>query len=354
MAFKDMYKRNKSNKDAFAKIILLSLFCLGSMAEFISINYFLISYISINFYIFLSAHIIGSILISLTIPYIIKPLYENCRLKYFLFSLAMLTFIPVLGVFVLVVIFRPKKNSTISQYSKTVNTSLSQRNIRNLSIKHINPNSGCIVSTNSITSLLTTSDIIAEERQKAVLDTIKLPDKEAVPLLRKALEDDEDDVRLLAYALLKRKENTVTSRLQNRLKELNEANGPSPVSLHKAIAYDCWEIIYLDLMQGELQKHLFELAIKHITISLKYNDNDPGLNILFAKILLRKGNLSKSRKLFIKASMTGIDRNRILPYFAEIAFLEKKFCIMSKFINDISNDASSYKISRPTEFINDG
>jgi hypothetical protein len=348
-----MCDRDEPKKDILTNVILISLFCLGILMEIISINYLLISYIPINIYVFLGAHLIGSILISLSMTCIAKPLYESSRLNYYLFSLAMLIFIPILGVFVLVIIFGSNKMHTINQYAKKADTLLSQRKISSLSLNQINLNPGSVVSTHSIASILTSTDVISEERQKAVLDTIKLPDKEAIPLLRKALKDDEDDVRLLAYVLLKRKENTVTSRLQNRLREVNEKNGKSPVSLHKAIAYDCWEIIYLDLMQGEVQKHFFEIAIKHITISLKHNDNDPGLNILLAKILLRKGDLIQSREFFIKASMTGIDKNRILPYFAEIEFLEKRFCKMSKFIRDISKEASSYKMTNLMEVIND-
>jgi hypothetical protein len=348
-----MCEIDKTIKKIMKRIILISLFFFGVGAELVSINYLLINRITINIYELLFVHIIGSILISLSITYILNPLHEKCRLNYFLFSLVMLSFIPFLGVFVLIVVFTSKKSGAVNQHTEIVNAPLSQIKIGNLSLKQINENSGYVVSTNSITYILTSKNSIPEERQKAVLDTMKLPDKEAIPLLRKALKDNEDDVRLLAYALIKRKENTVTSRLQNRLRLVNEASESTPVFIHKAIAYDCWEIIYLDLMQGEVQNYYLDIAIKHIKILLRDNDPDPGLKLLFAKILMRKGEFVQSREYFIKAAMTGIDKNRLLPYFAEIAFLEKRFCNISEFINNTSKDNSSYKMSRLTEILSD-
>jgi hypothetical protein len=334
---------NIFNKDNLQYFILMSLFCLGVFVEFASIIYLLISHLPININVFLVAHIAGSVLISLSIPYITESLYINCQLFYFLFSLAIQAFIPVIGVFVIIVIYSSKKNGAINQHKAKVNATMSRINISNLSLTQINANSAHVVSTNSIASIIASDGILAEERQKAVLDTIKLPDKEAIPLLRKALKDDEDDVRLLAYTLLKRKENKVTSRLNYRLREVNEKNGSVHISLHKAIVYDCWEMILLELMQGEALNNLFELAIKHIKISLRHNNSDPVFNLLYAKILLKKGNLAQSRKIFMDVRMAGIDRNIILPYFAELAFLEKRFCNMSNLFWDIGKDASSHK-----------
>jgi hypothetical protein len=330
-------------------IILMSLLCVGILTEFVSFNYLLVSHSNINIYVFIVAHIIGAILIALSMPYIGKPLYKNSQLDYFIFSFVMMAFIPVIGIIVLMVVFRTRKREA-NRCKDIVNTSLNRIKINEISQKQIKKYPKRVVSTNSIASILTSKNTLTEERHKAVLDTIKLSDKEAIPLLRKALKDEEDDVRLLAYALLKRKENIAISRLKNRLQEVNESN---LFSLHKAIAYDCWEIIYLELMQGEVQKHYFDLAIKHIKISLSDNANDPGLNLLFAKILLKKRDLARSREIFMKAGSTGIDREKILPYFAELAFLEKRFCNMSIFIRDISKGASVYRISNLTEAMNE-
>jgi hypothetical protein len=335
-----------TDNSAIVKIIIISLFCSGILVEFVSIKYLLISYIPKELYLFLVIHIIGSILISLSMPYISKPIYDNSHLKYLFFSLALLVFIPVIGIFVLVIVFWSKKNGAFNQRTKTVGSTLRQRKISNLPLKLINTNTGCNVSTTSIASILTSPGIKPEERQKAVLNTIKLPDKVAVPLLKKALKDDEDDIRLLAYALLKRKENTIISRLQNRLRKVNETNGVGAFSLHKAIAYDYWEIIYLELMEEDVQKHIVDLSIKHIMNSLRYNENDPGLNLIFAKILLKNGDLVRSREKFIKADVAGIDRKIILPHFTELAFLEKENRNMSKFLMDINRVVSSYKVPR--------
>lgn len=55
-----------------------------------------------------------------------------------------------------------------------------------------------------------------EKRLEAVFATLKLEDRDAVPLLRRALGDSVDDIRLLAYALLDRKEHRLSERIQKK------------------------------------------------------------------------------------------------------------------------------------------
>jgi hypothetical protein len=299
-------------------------------------------------------HAIGSILVSLPLSFMLKSIKHENRINYFLFSLAIQLFIPFFGLFIFILVYRPRKSNLINQFEeKEYPLFLSTRNITNTFPKKINIRSDYILPKYSISSIISTNSIAPEERQKAVLDTLKLQDKDAVPLLKKALKDSDDDVRLLAYALLKRKENIIVSRLHDRLQEINNSQEVPALSLHKAIAYDCWEMIYLELVQGEVKKYHYELAIKHIKVLLQHHKNDPGINLLYAKILLKQRDFNQARIYLINARNSGIDKNKILPYFAELAFYEKRLDNMSTFIKDINEDVCSYKISRMIEVVND-
>ena len=72
------------------------------------------------------------------------------------------------------------------------------------------------------------------QRQTSVLETLRLPDQSAIPLLRRALRDSEDDVRLLAYALLDRKEQVISSRMRKLEQRLASAERDQSFNLPQA------------------------------------------------------------------------------------------------------------------------
>jgi tetratricopeptide (TPR) repeat protein len=163
------------------------------------------------------------------------------------------------------------------------------------------------------------------KRLGAVLATIRLPDKEAVPLLQLALRDSEDDIRLLAYALLDRKEHAIAARLRERQTQLHIAPTDQHLGLHAGIAYDCWELAYLGLAQRDIADYLLNIALEHIQAALELNPNEPGLYLLRGRISLRRRNLEAAADAFAMAKSLGVDSRIIAPYLAEMFFLQKEF-----------------------------
>jgi tetratricopeptide (TPR) repeat protein len=181
-----------------------------------------------------------------------------------------------------------------------------------------------------------------DKRLSAVLATLRLQNKDAIALLRLALRDSEDDVRLLAYALLDRKEQAISERIMFSLGQLQ--NAPSDkehFKLHQAIAYDCWELIYSGLAQGEVSTYWLDTACKHAEAALKLNPYHAGLRFLYGIILLRQAKLDKARTAFIRAEKLGIASNKVAPYLAEISFLKKRFCEVRHHL--VSNDSAAFQ-----------
>jgi len=162
------------------------------------------------------------------------------------------------------------------------------------------------------------------QRQQGVLATLRLRDNEAIPLLRRALRDSEDDVRLLAYALLDRKEQAITARIRLRQKQLDSAEGEQRVSHHGAIAHDCWELIHLGLVQGEVMSYLLATARKHAEDALRIKPHNAGLQLLLGKLLQRMGETALASESLRRAEELGIDSAIVGSELAAMAFSQHR------------------------------
>ncbi|MGZ0843230.1 HEAT repeat domain-containing protein, partial [Klebsiella pneumoniae subsp. pneumoniae] len=58
------------------------------------------------------------------------------------------------------------------------------------------------------------------QRLTAIFATRRMPGKEAIPILKLALRDPADDVRLLAYSMLDQKESRINQRIEAALGRL--------------------------------------------------------------------------------------------------------------------------------------
>ncbi|MFC6980642.1 tetratricopeptide repeat protein [Microbulbifer taiwanensis] len=164
-----------------------------------------------------------------------------------------------------------------------------------------------------------------EKRLKAVLSTKQMPEKQAISLLRFALKDPVDDVRLLAYSMLDTKEKSISENIHQHLKVLrNTVSRKRQRILHHLIASNYWELVYLDLAQGGVRRHMLDQAQAHIAKSLEIKRAAPALK-LYGRILGEAGKLSESKAMFEAALNEGMAEAEVAPYLAEVAFISGDF-----------------------------
>ena len=75
-----------------------------------------------------------------------------------------------------------------------------------------------------------------EKRMAALFATRRMPPREAIPILKLALRDPADDVRLLAYSMLDKQESEINLRIEAALRQLAVAEGAHRTALHDALA----------------------------------------------------------------------------------------------------------------------
>ncbi|HET7061685.1 MAG TPA: hypothetical protein VFI43_05855 [Nitrosospira sp.] len=164
-----------------------------------------------------------------------------------------------------------------------------------------------------------------ERRLQAVYATLKLKDRDAIPLLRTALADPIDDIRLLAYTLMDRKEYRLSKHIENTKQELEKKENSGRKQLYRQIASYYWELAHLGLVQGEAKNHVLGMAYKYIELGLEYSPEDCGLRFQYAQILLRLGKYQLAFEQFKKAEILGIEHVSLLTYYAEIAFHNRRY-----------------------------
>ena len=162
-------------------------------------------------------------------------------------------------------------------------------------------------------------------RTAVLIATLSLEDQYSVPLLRMALKDPEDDVRLLAYALLNRKEKAIEARIRDLGQQLASVPSGQGFLQHKALAHNYWAFAHLGDPQGSARLLLCTRAREHGQAALRLCPGDGGLQWLLGRILLVQLQLDDAAEAFERAWRLGIDPRQIQPFLAEIAFLRRRY-----------------------------
>jgi hypothetical protein len=165
-----------------------------------------------------------------------------------------------------------------------------------------------------------------QERLAALRATLSLQDEQQMlPLLRLALKDSDDGVRLLAYAMLDRKERTTETRVRQQEEELETAAPGRRYVLHKLVAHHYWELERLASSAGNTVECMRKRAREHAEAALEIHPEDGGLQYLLGHILLRGREVGAAKLAFERARDLGIDPGKTSFFLAEIAFREKRF-----------------------------
>jgi len=168
-----------------------------------------------------------------------------------------------------------------------------------------------------------------DSRIAALIATLSLEDQYSVPLLRLALKDPEDDVRLLAYALFNRKEKAIEARIRDVSQQLRSGGCGPGFLQHKALAHNYWAFSHLGDPQGSARLMLCTRAQEHVQAALRLRPRDGGLQWLLGRILLVQVQLDGAGEAFERARQSGIDARQLQPFLAEIAFLRRRYADVS-------------------------
>lgn len=160
-----------------------------------------------------------------------------------------------------------------------------------------------------------------EKRLMATNSCRFLPPQVAMPLLKLALTDRSDDIRLLAYAAIEKIEFTLNTKIAALQKKIQKK--PSAELLHR-IAENYWELCFLGIAEGPIRSFYLEQAQQYLEKSLALEPN-PGIELKLGRILLDQQQYDAATEHLLKAQENGLLAKQVLPYMAEILFAQGRY-----------------------------
>ena len=160
-------------------------------------------------------------------------------------------------------------------------------------------------------------------RRAAVLATRRLRNPaDATRLLRLALRDHSDEVRLLAHALLEDRERRAYDAIEQLTRELAAAPAERRGPIACLLAEASLDLCTAGLVSGELESFTLRRAraLMEDARAAAPIRASASAALLFGRVLLRQGESRDARAAFEESRRLGAPDPLTAPYFAEIAF----------------------------------
>jgi polysaccharide biosynthesis protein PelE len=279
---------------------------------------------------FLALHIAGSIAGGAHMTAVVPLRYQRRRRLVFSLFFGICLFIPSLGLAGLLLAVWP--GITRERHQKP---DLYRRvGVPDLPFKPLNVQKQPVYGQAGMISILRHAQD-PERRIKALIATRQMTSQEAIPVLKEALRDPVDDVRLLAYSMLDAKEEEINATIRKLLERVEEKTGAQLPKLHERISNCYWELAYLGLAQGEVLRHALACSLDHLDQALQAGADEPTLHVQRGRLLMHQKRWDEAVRAFDSAVAQGIPSIGVTPYLAEIAFEKRDFHRVAAYMREL-------------------
>ncbi len=145
-------------------------------------------------------------------------------------------------------------------------------------------------------------------------------------MMKEMLKDPADELRLMAYGTLERREMDFQKSISAAQAGLRAAadDGRRRVWLRR-LAFLQWELVYQELAEGELSRFYLEQASESGRRALEIEPMDGPLLMIYGKIQARLGSWEEAFEALDGAERLGTPVQSVVPHLAELAFLRRDF-----------------------------
>lgn len=283
-------------------------------------------------------HAAANLITAFALLWFLPPTYRRNSYKSYICCFSLVFFTPILGTVGLLaaIIFGLREEQNINLNTQMWQaTGLAPMPIR--APKNIQAKTN--FDANGMQSRLRKSDNF-NEHLDIVLATRFMRDENAIPLLNMALRDPQDDVRLLAFSLLEKKNaeiNTAIEGLQLRL-----VTEDKKAKIHIAIAQNHLRLVRLELIQEEIKKQALTKARRHLNEALGEDPLDRTGYFVLGQVLLEQAEVEQAESAFAKALELGFADGEVYPFLAKTAYLRRQFHKISDYLKKIPEEHLKY------------
>ena len=191
-------------------------------------------------------------------------------------------------------------------------------------------------------SFLSNIHVPPQARLRAVVALQYVPGRTASPLLRTVLSDPSEDLRLLAYGMLDTLENRINRNIDTEIDALRAAQaeggkiGTQTLESAHRLSDLYWELIYQDLVQGDLRKHAVQESLRYCNQVLAKQTDNAQLHLRRGRLLHDQRRRDEAGQAYAQARALGLPAARVLPYQAELCFEGRDFAQAHALMQDLS------------------
>lgn len=176
-----------------------------------------------------------------------------------------------------------------------------------------------------VRSQLSNPETPMDHRLNALMALQDAPARITADLLRSLLSDPMEDLRLLSYGILEGKEKQIAHRIQSARDSMESlTTDEERYAAYKRIAELYFELIYQNLVQGDMRLFCVDQVRENVAKAHEYLP-DAGLWFMLARLELMQRNTEAAEQALLQASSGEFTRQRLLPYMAELRFLQRRF-----------------------------
>ncbi len=169
-----------------------------------------------------------------------------------------------------------------------------------------------------------------DSRISGLLVLNALPLRQSSHLLTELMLDPEDEIRLLAYGTFNRAERGIMTDIYAVLTQLERpqpgsAEADLPLRHWIRLAELYWELIYHHLVQGSMRDFILQRVQYFAQRALAQDSRLAAMWYLLGRCALLEQRVELARKSLEQAQMYEFPVSRLIPWFAEVAFLQKRY-----------------------------
>lgn len=167
--------------------------------------------------------------------------------------------------------------------------------------------------------------------------------------VRERIYDTSEEIRLLSFSIISRMENDINYKISILKKYLENHQEKNNAEIYYKLAELYWEIVYMNISDKEFEGYNLEQAMIYIKMAInekyKYFDSI----FLLGRIYLKLKDKEQARKCFNESLSYKFIKNRVIPYIAELYYLEKDFIGAKRILLEVQSVPINNKFSNIIE-----
>lgn len=161
-----------------------------------------------------------------------------------------------------------------------------------------------------------------EKKIKALVAMADNKTQKNVDIIKKALANKDDEVRLYSFAIIEKFEKELNSKIHKELLAFEiEKDEFQRAIIAKELAFLYWEMIYYELSEDALKQFLVREVEKYLAIAKSYLFGDAKVRVLLGRLYMMQKDFEKAATEFHAAQAIDPENSAFMvPYLAEINF----------------------------------